>query len=218
MDHTTDEQGRLFLDRNGEYFSHILHFMRTTLCPTWAYIAQARQNLLHECEYFGLEHMAQTLRGETGPYDLRPEDSQIKLEELAGGCLLNLFETDISALDPDTLQLPMLPSKTKRATVVGSYEDFAERFEQISGGLAREVADVEGVVFAGGSVVAALTDTGFGDIDIFLCCPRDEGAVPALLYQKRGESRGRLAACGLCAAVRMWQIATLMALDIAGAC
>ena len=26
-------------------------------------------------------------------------------------------------------------------------------------------------------MVAALTDTGFGDIDIFLCCPRDEGAA-----------------------------------------
>ena len=77
MDHATDEQGRLFLDRNGEYFSHILHFMRTTLCPTWAYIAQARQNLLHECAYFGLGHMAQRLRGETSPYDLRPEDRQI---------------------------------------------------------------------------------------------------------------------------------------------
>ena len=52
--------------------------------------------------------------------------------------------------------------------MVGSYEDFVERFDQLSGGLASEVADVEGVVFAGGSVVAALTDTGFGDIDIFL--------------------------------------------------
>ena len=90
---------------------------------------------------------------------------------------MNLFETDISALDPDMLQLPLLPSKTKRATVVGSYEDFAERFDQMSGGLAREVADVEGLVFAGGSVVAALTDSGFGDVDIFLCCPRDECAA-----------------------------------------
>ena len=121
MDHATDEQGRLFLDRNGEYFSHILQFMRTTLCPTWAYIAQTRQNLLDECEYFGLEHLAQRLRGETSPHDLRPEDRQIKLEGLAGGSPVNLFETDISALDPDTLQLPLLPSKAKRATVVGSY-------------------------------------------------------------------------------------------------
>ena len=47
----------------------------------------------------------------------------------------------------------------------------------MSGGSAREVADVEGLVFAGGSVMAALTDSGFGDVDIFLCCPRDEGAA-----------------------------------------
>ena len=30
MDHATDEQGRLSLDRDGEYFFHILQFMRTT--------------------------------------------------------------------------------------------------------------------------------------------------------------------------------------------
>ena len=94
MDHATDEQDRLFLDRNGEYFSHILHFMRTTLCPNWAYIAQARQNLLDECEYFGLEHMAQRLRGETSSYDMRPEDRQIKLDESVGCSLVDLFDTD----------------------------------------------------------------------------------------------------------------------------
>ena len=116
--------------------------MRTTLCPNWAYVAQARQNLLDECEYFGLEHMAQRLRGETSSYDMRPEDRYIKLDESAGCSLVDLFDTDFSALDPDMLQLPLLPSKTKRATVVGSYEDIAERFEQISGGLAREVAGV----------------------------------------------------------------------------
>ena len=150
--------------------------MRTTLCPTWAYIAQARQELLDECQYFGLDHMAQRLRGETSPYDLRPEDRQIKLEESAGGSVVNLFETDSSALNTDTLQLPLLPTKVKRASVAGSY-DFAQRFDQMSGGLAREVADVEGLVFAGGSVVAALTDSGFGDVDIFLCCPRDDCAA-----------------------------------------
>ena len=124
-----------------------------------------------------MEHKAQRLHGETSPYDLRPEDRQIKLEKLAGGSLVNLFETDISALDPDSLQLSLLPTNVKRASVVGSNADFVERFDQMSGGLASEVADVEGLVFAGGSVVAALTDTGFGDIDIFLCCPRDEGAA-----------------------------------------
>ena len=69
--------------------------------------------MLHECDYFGLEHMSQRLRGETSPCDLRPEDRQIKLEELAGGSLVGLFDTNISALDPDTLQLPLLPFQIK---------------------------------------------------------------------------------------------------------
>ena len=108
---------------------------------------------------------------------MRPEDRNIKLDESAGCSLVDLFDTDFSALDPDMLQLPLLPTKVKRARVSGSYEDFAQRFDQMSGGLAREVADVEGLIFAGGSVVAALTDSGFGDVDIFLCCPRDECAA-----------------------------------------
>ena len=111
MDHATDEQDRLFLDRNGEYFSHILHFMRTTLCPNWAYIAQARQNLLDECEYFGLEHMAQRLRGETSSYDMRPEDRKTKLDESAGCSLVDLFDTDFSALDPDMPTYHCSPQK-----------------------------------------------------------------------------------------------------------
>ena len=30
IDHATDEDGRLFIDRSGEYFSRILQFMRTS--------------------------------------------------------------------------------------------------------------------------------------------------------------------------------------------
>ena len=43
MSHATDEDGRLFNDRSGEYFSRILQFLRTPLCPSPAYVAQTEQ-------------------------------------------------------------------------------------------------------------------------------------------------------------------------------
>ena len=64
-----------------------------------------------------------------------------------------------------------MPTEVKRASVVGTFEDFVRRFDQISGGIARELAELPGLVFAGGSVVAALTDSICGDVDIFICCP-----------------------------------------------
>ena len=74
IDHATDNDGRLFIDRSGEYFGHPLQFMRTTLVPNWSYVTRAKQELLDECGYFGLKHMAHRIRGETSAYDLRPED------------------------------------------------------------------------------------------------------------------------------------------------
>ena len=39
--HATDDEGRLFIDRSGEYFLRILQFMRTSLCPPFAYPSRA---------------------------------------------------------------------------------------------------------------------------------------------------------------------------------
>ena len=62
LDHATDEGGRLFLDRCGDYFGHVLHFMRTTLCPNWAYVTENKQALLDECRFYGLEFMQHRVR------------------------------------------------------------------------------------------------------------------------------------------------------------
>ena len=95
MDHAVDEDdGSLFVDRNGQFFGHLLQFMRTTLCPIWSYVTRNRQELPAECEYFGLEHMAHRIRGETSPYDMRPEDRCIKQPEADAGSLLNVFESE----------------------------------------------------------------------------------------------------------------------------
>ena len=120
MDHAVDDDGRLFVDRSGDCFSTILQFMRTSLCPQWSYVTQIKQELIAECDYFGLDHMGQRLRGETSPFDMRPEDRTIKSQETDAGSLLDLFGTDRSALDPAELQIPLLPTKATRAFATGT--------------------------------------------------------------------------------------------------
>ena len=50
------------------------------------------------------------------------------------------------------------------------YKDFCARFARITGGLSKEIENVAGIVFAGGSVIGTLTEGQIGDIDIFLTC------------------------------------------------
>ena len=61
----------------------------------------------------------------------------------------------------------------------GTHEDVLDRLKKLTGGFVQELGETRGLVFAGGSVLAALTDGDLGDIDIFLCCQKDE-AVGAL--------------------------------------
>ncbi len=180
--HAVDEQGRLFVDRNGELFGHLLHFMRTTICPPRQFVIENKKALLEECAFFCLEYMEQRIRGEISPYDLRLEDR--KLKERADQAksspedfpemLVDVFQADTSPKDPCELLLPLLPLKSQRASVKGRFADFADRFNKITGGLLEHMTGIKGVVFAGGSVVGALTGTPVGDVDIFLTCAVDD--------------------------------------------
>ena len=55
LTHGLDDDGRLFIDRNGTLFSHILEFMRTGLRPTEDVLAEHRDALAEECNFFGLD-------------------------------------------------------------------------------------------------------------------------------------------------------------------
>ena len=77
-----DEDGRLFVDRSGALFGFLLDFMRTGRLPLQKVVAESKDALLEECEFFGLEWMAHTLRGMISPFDLRREDRDIYEDEL----------------------------------------------------------------------------------------------------------------------------------------
>ena len=113
MDHAVDEDdGSFFVDRSGQFFGHLLQFMRTSLCPNCSYVARNKQGLLSECEYFGLDHVAHRIRGETSPYDMRPKDRCSKQQEADAGSLLDVFESCLlyTSPSPRDLSTSRMPS------------------------------------------------------------------------------------------------------------
>ena len=137
MAHTRDESGRVFIDRDGDLFAYLLNFMRTTkLYLPQSIILEKRQQLLGECDYFGMDWLAQRIRGEVSCFDQAPADKLIRESELAGeACLLDVFATDMSLRDPIELQCQSLPPcTTDRPSLTGCFGDFVRRFDDLIGG------------------------------------------------------------------------------------
>ena len=169
--HATDEDGRLFVDRSGPLFGHLLQFMRTNSLPSRSTTQNIKHELIHECEFFGMAHMACRVRGELSPYDMHTQDRDLQYEESGEERkLIHVFNEAVPPKDPMGLQVPLLPKLCENATqqLVSSYTSFRERFDKLSGGLLDYLSDTNGIVFAGGLVMAALTGTTVGDVDIFL--------------------------------------------------
>ena len=188
--HAVDSHGRLFVDRDGKHFAHLLAFMRTLQCPPHEYARKHKAALLEECAFFGLDYMAQRLRGEISPYDMRLEDralvaaevAVLRDSELASSYLLDVLQTDTSPLPPEDLRLPLLKRVGERpALAVKTYEQFLEKLDTVTGGLVECFQEVPGLVIAGGGALGALTGTEHGDVDIFLCGLQPEDAMKALL-------------------------------------
>ena len=182
MQHSTDPKGRLFIDRDPELFAVLLQFLRAHTLPPQSYVKTHRQALLEECKFFQIAHLEHYLCGHTSKFDLRLEDRQIKEREsdVRSTCedrsfLLNVFETCTLPRDANELEVPLLKPARKRAEVnCSSFATFCSRYRTLTHGLADAIASTSGVVFAGGSVLSALTQREAGDVDIFLTCELGE--------------------------------------------
>ena len=179
LPHAEDRAGRLFIDRSGELFAHVLEFMRSKTLPGRRLLDGIKHQLLHECGYYGMAHMADRINGEISPYDLRYADRTTKDDDR----LFNVFKVDLSPQDPAELQIPLLPRfGAELQWPSATCYEFRRRFEKLSGGLLNHLAvDSGGLVFAGGAVLGALVGTPVGDIDIFIC----GGTAEALRISER---------------------------------
>ncbi len=112
--HSTDDDQRIFIDRDGDLFGVILASLRTGRRPSQAIVEAKRPELLVECEYYGIQWLSAKLCGVISPFDLRPEDRRLRSDETAARgdatshILLNVHEVDMSPLPPDDLQIPLL--------------------------------------------------------------------------------------------------------------
>jgi len=197
-----DSNGRLFVDRSGALFVHILEYLRSRCRPAQAILDKCQNDLIAECEYFGIDILKDELEGRTSAAELRPSDRALLFEERdcaaffasqsAGSLddrdfrekmrswdrqlLLPVFPNASSfELQPaEHLEVPLLFHRSSNHPVgcalrTTNFEDFRNAFDNFTGGLLRYLEDSKGIVFAGGSVVGALTGTEASDIDIFLC-------------------------------------------------
>ena len=114
--------------------------------------------------FFGLPTLADHLRGRISPHDMRPEDREIRALEKHGHVeLINVYDTDMEPKDPMEFQATVLPSAIPRAQRRGGFSDFKRLFDELSGGLSDCLNQIHGLVFAGGSVTAAICECGHGD-------------------------------------------------------
>ena len=178
-----DEQGRWFIDRDGKLFAHLLNYMRTRQRPTQKVVQEMRDQLLAECDFFGLDSLVKNLRGEVSLHDMRWQERALREEEaqLRGdpmihkqGFLIDLFRADISQKPRHELELPLLLARGEAPTIKDGYAEFRARLDAFSGGLLESLKSIPGIVIAGGAVIGALTDTEKGDLDIFLALPARE--------------------------------------------
>ena len=102
--------------------------------PSQKTVEEHRQALIAECDYFAFEWLAQRLRGEISPYDLRPADRAIREAEMNGPeDLIDVHKVDTTSLPSTDLQLPLLFQPKTQPAVAGALGDFCGRLDQFSG-------------------------------------------------------------------------------------
>ena len=181
-----DDEGHYFIDRSGDLFAMILQFCRTRQRPAQTLLSMYKHALLDECNYYTFDAMTEAILGKTCSWDLRSEDRAIREMEMGlrfesqerGLCSQHapLYDVHATALHyetPEALGYPVLLNKVPRVYLKGSFQEFYERLNTISGQtLLDELIKIPhqgaNLVIAGGSVLAALTGCPCNDIDIFL--------------------------------------------------
>eukprot|EP00973_Karenia_brevis_P057032 7934019-Karenia_brevis.AAC.1 len=178
MQFAVDENGRIFIDRSGKLFEHVLQFLRCCTRPAQKVIDACGEDLLIECEFYGVDWLMQHLRGDISPCDLRPEDREMKRQEEEARTqqgqpqqrfLMDVHSADMRHRPRAELQLPLLfDNEEPNPKLLRDLNQFVTYLNSWSGGLIEDLRAVPGLVYAGGAVLAALVGCAAGDLDIFV--------------------------------------------------
>ena len=192
--YATDKDGYIFIDRDGELFAIILQWLRSKQRPPQSILNLRSADLLEECSFYGLRHLADMIQGRTCDMDLRMGDRKIREAEASAKedpksyqhMLIDVHRANIETKLRESLELPLLFSDAPMTSVKGDFGDFYDRLNMCSGNLLEDLHDakIHGLILAGGAVLAALTGGNFNDIDIFLNAQVEDGEkVLAQIYE-----------------------------------
>ena len=166
----------MFIDRCPDLFAVVLQFLRSCQRPLLDRVD--KHALLNECNFFGCEWLAQIIRGEISPYDLRAQDRALReteregLADVAAYTLIDVHRAESCVKPRGDLQIPLLAlSDIMRTELYGNFTDFYKRLNSFSGGLIDDLVGIGGICIAGGSILSALVKGSAGDIDIYLTVP-----------------------------------------------
>ena len=197
------ESGHFFIDRDGDLFGTILQAHRTGQRPDQQVIATRQASLLSECAYYGADDVASLILGETIARQLRPEDREIREEEMAGDVsLIDALGVAFAKHTPEELLLPLLlrPEELLAPEPCTSLSRFEDRLGKICGAAVFDaLMGIPDIVFAGSAVLAALLEGDFlpSDLDMFIIGDAGKGeGVFSLIYaavqQSIASDKGRL--------------------------
>ena len=169
-----DQDGTVFVDRDGDLFGEILNSLRTSRRPHQRAISLCKFQLLEECEFFGTDDVAARIRGHTCEADLSPYCRIIALEEKERRwCLIDVFQTPLRRKPVEELQLPPLLLSAARdrqlppdGMLAGDHAHCKELLNIQLGGILLPLEQDPLVssccCIAGGAVVGALTGCNSG--------------------------------------------------------
>jgi len=171
-----DDEGYIFIDRDGSMFEIIIQWLRNKQRPDEQVLKTNRTTLLQECDFYGLDDLSDVICGRTCSLDLRCCDRKIRdNEECAkkdpnsyAHMLIDVHNIAIEQMSRETLEIPLLFADVPRSNVKDGFNEFYERLNKFSGNMLTDLGHIPGLIFAGGSVLGALTESVSGDVDIFL--------------------------------------------------
>ena len=162
-----------------------MQWLRTFERPCQRILDEHGAALLDECSFYGESSLPQVIRGELAPDCylrasdralMRAEEEAICNNKARNNMLIDVHSASTEPRERAELGQPLLfLDRAPRPAREGDFHAFYMRLNEFSGGLVEELKGIPNLVFAGGSVTAALVGGRAGDLDIFLTCAVEEG-------------------------------------------
>ncbi len=147
MSFALDENNRIFIDRSGKLFEHVLQFLRCSTRPPQNVLDSCGEELLLESEFYGIDCLGHHIRGEISPFDLRADDRELLRQEeqartdpktFERELLLDVHIADMAPRSRITLEQPLLFDRAAKPILSGTFADFYERLNTFSGGMVED--------------------------------------------------------------------------------